>query len=235
MAVPLHTTIADAKQMDMRRRAEQSPENVEAYLKEYEPHFALFRWEGARSFMVPFDKIMWKVRAAQQYADRQEHAHAARVLRTALVQDFPVWTHRGSEAAQLLAEPNVYAIYCRERGKAALAICKNIQEPNDAVPHLASYAALMLGTAYRFRPKQESEAPVYEALGISYASMGHLLLKQNRVGEAVGAMQRAQACMDRAALGTTCDLQGAIARNAILGQSIVVPKLANPHIAGGLD
>ena len=230
MAEPLPT---QSQQQALRQLAANAPDAVEAYLEQYKPEHTLFRWTGACSFAVPFDKIMWKVRAAKQYAADRKHGAAARLLRSALTEDFARWTHRGAEATRCLHEPNVYALYCRERGMAALAACKQAP-PSETVARLASYAALMLGTACRLRPAQEKPEPAYEAAGCAYDKLGeHLVASGDHVGAAVGAFLRAQQFYDRSGAGTTCRLRWAQDRNSILSEQVTVPPLPVPHCLGG--
>ena len=206
---------------------------METYLKQYKPENTLFRWSEGSSFAIPFDKIMWKVRAAQQYSVNGKHGAAARLLRSALTEDFAHWKHRGVETARAAHEPNVYALYCKERGLAALETCKKAAA-SEIVARLASYAAVMLGTACRMRLDNEVHAMALEAAGTAYDKLGeHFLASNDRVGDAVGAFEQAQHFYNASELGSRCRLNWARERNNILHETVTTHPLPLPVCLGG--
>ena len=242
-----------AAQHALRERARAAcgaarDESIVAYLDAYEPPRAVFDWGAAgAATAVPFDLVMWRCAAAAACRRAHQPAKAAKHLRRALTDVYPAWSHRGIETRLAAGnEDRVYAMYCRDRARAALnALRRDGVRPSPAAEHLASYAAVMLKTAALLGvDSARSDAEALGALSTAYTLRG---LRErddgDRVGHAIGALRVAVDMADLSSQGGgSGDAHAAVAlaeleqRNCILQESIVAPdahSIIVPRTLGG--
>jgi hypothetical protein len=176
--------------------------------------------------------------AALRAAD--DYAGAAAQGRSALY-EYDVWSARGAETAKVAHESRVYAAYCHDRARAAMAALDGDRDGcTDDHLAFASYAALCAGTARLLLPADVPASLVHRALGRCLEMHAHQQ-PEDSVGHALGAWRAARS--NYASAGAADDVAMAderIAelekRNLVLMQAEVTPDRAafvRPRCIGG--
>ena len=239
-SAPAERPLDDAEQRALRARARASvggtrDDAIDAYLAAYKPAAGVFDWGPAAgaSCAVPFDRVMWRCAAAACCRRAGCHARAAQHMRAALTNDFAGWTHRGVES-RMASEPRAYALYCMDRGTAAMGVlCRPETKPSPSAMHLSSYAALMFKTASLLGLDNDMRA--LQALGKVYSMYGYLAIDRQEIGRAVGSLRVAQQ-IAQVAGGTEPLLHPAECRNDVVQEDVVAPDsraLVVPRTLGG--